>query len=205
MKRGNEYIKNDLALISIASAVFFIFMAIILTCPSIAYYDWKILHFVQDCMRNVPMVTGKWISNFGMERYGIWPAIVAGCVLASHQKYVPAIFLPLFVRMTWAVAYFFQDITHRIQPNGVDVHSFPSAHTLAAAVAFGLIAACAYRYVGNSAWRNALITSAILWILTVGWCRVWLGMNYPSDVISSWMLGVVFVYVYIVILKLFNR
>jgi membrane-associated phospholipid phosphatase len=66
--------------------------------------------------------------------------------------------------------------------------SFPSGHTLAAVGLYGMLAAIL--------WRERHHVAALfcaLWVLLVGLSRVYLGVHYPSDVLASLTLGVIWV------------
>jgi membrane-associated phospholipid phosphatase len=65
--------------------------------------------------------------------------------------------------------------------------SFPSGHTISAAVFYG--------YLALQTWHHRHRTVALLvgaWPLLVGVSRIYLGVHYPSDVIASLALGLLF-------------
>jgi undecaprenyl-diphosphatase len=67
--------------------------------------------------------------------------------------------------------------------------AFPSGHTTAATVAAGTVAWAVCGRVKARGGRVAVWTSAVLVAGLVGWSRVWLGVHWPSDVVSGWLLG----------------
>jgi len=74
-------------------------------------------------------------------------------------------------------------------------YSFPSGHTVAATVLYGLLAVFLWRQ-RHYGW--ALLASS--WVFAVAVSRVYLGVHYPSDVLAAlaiggiWLLGVFFIF-----------
>jgi membrane-associated phospholipid phosphatase len=67
--------------------------------------------------------------------------------------------------------------------------SFPSGHTTAATLFAAFSAwALSVRFQSNRA-RVALWTTAGVYVIAVGWSRVWLGVHWPSDVLGAGLYG----------------
>ena len=66
-------------------------------------------------------------------------------------------------------------------------YAFPSGHTFAAAVGFGLVAWLVWLVDRRAGLGLAGLAVAIS--LLVGWSRVYLGVHWPSDVLGSWLLA----------------
>jgi len=68
--------------------------------------------------------------------------------------------------------------------------SFPSGHSMASLLYFGVLAYIALRRTAWAGWLKALAVAAcVLAALAVGVSRVYLGVHWPSDVLASWLLG----------------
>lgn len=68
-------------------------------------------------------------------------------------------------------------------------HSFPSGHAAGSSIAYGtLVLVWLYLQLPASAVVAAL---ALVWIVTIGVSRIYLGAHYASDVLGGWCLGVV--------------
>ena len=68
-------------------------------------------------------------------------------------------------------------------------YSFPSGHTFTSVTFYGILAYIAFRNIGNPIIRRAIITFLIIFVLLVGFSRVYLRLHYASDVIAGFCLG----------------
>jgi undecaprenyl-diphosphatase len=64
--------------------------------------------------------------------------------------------------------------------------SFPSAHALGAALVYGMLAVLLARSPRGKRW---LVLGAMFLALVVGFTRMYLGMNFLTDVLGGWAAG----------------
>ncbi len=76
-------------------------------------------------------------------------------------------------------------------PHGSQVAtaSFPSGHSMMAAVAYLTAAALLCRLYDSKRLQAYLITWAVLLTVAIGFSRVYLGVHWPTDVLGGWTLG----------------
>lgn len=56
-----------------------------------------------------------------------------------------------------------------------------AANTMAAAVLFSLI------------WRNKIVTASLMtWVTLIAYSRIYVGVHYPSDIVTGWLIGALF-------------
>lgn len=71
----------------------------------------------------------------------------------------------------------------------LDSYSFPSGHTAAATLFYGVLAACLICRAASWGRRLAIALLALALVALVGLSRVYLGAHYPSDVLAAMMAG----------------
>ena len=72
--------------------------------------------------------------------------------------------------------------------------SFPSGHTLIAAVLYPTLGMLVASNLRDRTLKVFVFVVAALLALVVGFTRVYLGVHYPSDVLGGWMLGLAFAF-----------
>lgn len=68
--------------------------------------------------------------------------------------------------------------------------SFPSGHALASAAIVGVLLVVFVPMIRSTAWRAAAIGGGMLFVLAIGWSRIYLGVHWATDVIAGWVTGV---------------
>ena len=68
--------------------------------------------------------------------------------------------------------------------------SFPSGHSLNAVVVGGIIAYLVFRHLHSRGGRILVVVAAVIYAITMGLSRVYLGHHWLTDVMTGWLLGV---------------
>jgi undecaprenyl-diphosphatase len=76
-------------------------------------------------------------------------------------------------------------------PHGsyVSTASFPSGHSMMAAVVYLTLGALLARVEPDRRVKVFILTAAVLLALLVGVSRVYLGVHWPTDVLAGWTVG----------------
>jgi membrane-associated phospholipid phosphatase len=104
------------------------------------------------------------------------------------------------------ISYTGKIIVHRARPHlwelvyqiGSD-YSFPSGHAMSS-MSFALVLII---LTWNSSWRWLVIIFSSLFVLSIGWTRLYLGVHYPSDIVGGWMMAIAWSMVVLLMGKLF--
>lgn len=71
----------------------------------------------------------------------------------------------------------------------VEHYSFPSGHATTAMALYGLIAYFFYRHYSKSKYRKLVVWISVIFIVLVGFSRIYLGVHFLSDVTAGFLLG----------------
>ncbi len=121
--------------------------------------------------------------------------LVAALMLWWKRCWYRLLALLLVVPGGMGVAFLLKIAFHRQRPDFADSflvfdgYSFPSGHTMAATLLYGLLATYAVILLKSWRWRVGAIIGASVMVLLVGFSRVYLGAHYPSDVLAAVAAG----------------
>lgn len=142
---------------------------------------------VETLMRDVTALGGFTVLT-------LVTAAVAGALLIRRQPR-SALFLVLCVAGGQLVSRLaklgFDRPRPDLVPHGTEVlsASFPSGHSMMAAVVWLTLAAMLARSEPQRRMKAYLVALAALVVVAVGVSRVYLGVHWPSDVLAGWTLG----------------
>jgi undecaprenyl-diphosphatase len=140
------------------------------------------------------------LSNGGSPLWIAAITLVAILILALRKHWYGLLALILTVPGGMLFHHLIQVIVHRHRPfrhsEFLDLggYSFPSGHTMAATLLYGLLAVFAILVWKGWHWRILAILGAILAIALVGFSRIALGAHYLTDVLgaivggTSWLI-----------------
>ena len=182
-------------IISFFSLLGFGVMALLVGKQSILAFDSTIISFVQGF--EAPMLTTimKMFTFIG----GTKPIIVISVliliilyVVLKHRSE-----LVLFIAIIIGANVLFltlKQLFHRVRP---DLHrlaeatnySFPSGHATMAFALYNTLTFLLWGHISSRLGRTVLIIFSVYMILIIGISRIYLGVHYPSDIISGYFIS----------------
>ncbi len=163
------------------------------------WWEW-LLPFEESCL-----LTLKAWANPTLDRYMTaltWLAqgeitipilLLMGGVLVYRNEAIAALVLAIALSGSWLLNGIFKSIFRRKRPDlwasskrPMD-YSYPSGHSMSAISFYGLLSAELTHCLSIP--LSITVPLAVVITLGVGFSRVYLGMHWPTDVLSGWIAG----------------
>jgi undecaprenyl-diphosphatase len=127
---------------------------------------------------------------------GLFSAAVLGFLLFTrrfHASLLLGAALGGGILLNWSMKNFFnRPRPEYVTPlHYVDSNSFPSGHSLLAAVVYLTLGALVARMVVTRRQKLYVMAVAVFLTFIVGVSRIYLGVHYPSDVLAGWTIGLI--------------
>ncbi len=166
-----------------------------LSHPRIEHLDRAILEGIHA--QDTPWLTAlARILSFIGSPMTLFPAIpIAAAILWRHGPHRDAALLLLGMAGGGLLESTIKLHYRRIRPDvpWAFVHersfSFPSGHSVLAAVLYGLLAYLTLKRCHTALQRAAVLLACVSLILAIGASRIYLGAHFPSDVLAGYFVG----------------
>lgn len=182
-----------------------VFTLLVMYFSSMREIDGNILHSMRLALSPFPAYIPTFINSFGREYCMFWPQLAVVSVLLSERRFMKAAFFVGFVQFTFFISNLFSNYICREQPSELGAFSYPCLHSSTTMCLYGIVVYLILHYIKNDFWRNFLAIFFGAWIFMCGLSRLWLGLNFLSDILVGMFLGFLFVNLYIIITKSLSR
>ncbi|MEA5605043.1 phosphatase PAP2 family protein [Nostoc sp. UHCC 0252] len=84
-----------------------------------------------------------------------------------------------------------KELMHRVRPQlwqsiaPESSFAFPSGHAMTSITLVAILLFLTWA----SSWRWLVLTLGSLYIIAIAWCRLYLGVHFPSDILAGWMVA----------------
>ncbi|MEQ3551935.1 phosphatase PAP2 family protein [Pseudonocardia nematodicida] len=135
------------------------------------------------------------VSNWGGTVPTLALAAAATAVLLVLRRWSDAVAVVVATAGVPVLVNAFKDLYGRVRPP-VETRlavepdlSLPSGHALGATVIIGIVAAVVVRSLRSTAGRVAVLAAAVAAVGVISLSRLYLGVHWATDVLTSWTLG----------------
>jgi neutral ceramidase len=136
-----------------------------------------------------------WLTEYGGREMMGWAVgiMAAGLLLTRRGRALRVCVFTILA--AFPLEFFLKTLISRMRPSSSQfADSFPSGHALAALLIAGCVVA-AWVPGTRPKWpRGVLWILAVLWILPVGFSRIYLGRHHPADVLGGWLFGMAWLF-----------
>jgi len=132
------------------------------------------------------------LTKFGKFQVVLTIVSIIGLVFLFLRRWRSLTYLLTTVVVSSLVNRTAKELIHRVRPHLWDSpfpelgYAFPSNHAMGS---MALVAALVILTWG-SAWRWLVLILGSLFVVAIGWTRLYLGVHFPSDILAGWMVSV---------------
>ncbi len=185
--------------------LFIILTVLIISCPIITQWDRSIIIFVQQKLSFLPL----WIPM--LPDYILYTTMIAlplvgfGIFFVKKRLWVDLICIYSIPLITFLLNCIIKPIIKRERPPielqittiHPDSFSYVSSHSLVTICLWGMVIWYLYKYCTNKKFQILGYSISILWIIFVGFSRIWLGVHNPTDILGAYILGAILLCLYV--------
>jgi len=174
---------------------------------SIVALDTRVLEALYAQRDSGTVMTFIGITELGSTVVVCGLALCIGLVLALRRRIAMAVGPAISVLGAGATALLLKELVLRARPDlfyqayRETGFSFPSAHATLAAAFYGFLIYLAWRLIPSKLWRAVTTGVLCLLIALISFSRLYLGVHYVSDVAGGLILGGLFVWGTIVVVR----
>ena len=149
------------------------------------------------------MVGITYLANWQVILIGL---IVCSLIFITYKKYDYLKLLIVSVLGGQLIVEVMKHFVQRTRPNVFQLipetgFSFPSGHVFAAVYFYGLLSYLLFKQSKNKLQKVIITLVALIIILGIGFSRIYLGVHWISDVITSYVLGLIWVTILLIFFK----
>ncbi len=173
-------------------------------------FDDKVFAFFSSISTQSFISTMKFFTFFGSSLFLLPAYFVLVGYLLFRKKFRYAIDISIIGIISTALIFTLKQVFHRQRPDlpiikGITTYSFPSGHALSSFIFFSILIFIIQYGNWKKVYKWIMTFLLLIFSITIGVSRIALRAHYPTDVIASFCLGIVWVIVSLWLLSKINR
>jgi undecaprenyl-diphosphatase len=155
-------------------------------------WDVPLLLAIRTTARPQLDVFAVTLTKFGVF-WGVFPvAAVVGLILFRQRQWRSLAYLTTTLLGSIVINRTAKVLLHRVRPHLWESpapefdYGFPSGHAMSSMTLVAALVILTW----HTRWRLPVLVVGGLFVLTIGWTRLYLGVHYPSDILAGWMASV---------------
>jgi undecaprenyl-diphosphatase len=155
-------------------------------------WDVPLLLAIRTTARPQLDVFAVTLTKFGVF-WGVFPvAAVVLLILFRQRRWRSLAYLTTTLLGSIVINRTAKVLLHRVRPHLWESpapefdYGFPSGHAMSSMTLVAALLILTW----HSRWRLPVLVVGGLFVLTIGWTRLYLGVHYPSDILAGWMASV---------------
>ena len=175
----------------------------------IVQLDFLIINFIEQMRTPFLTIFFKSITYLGEWAVVLPIALLVSAILIIKRRKKQDAVLAFISLGGLGTAFLLKNIVHRARPLGGLINetsfSFPSAHAVTSVVFYGFIIYLLLPKIKSKKIKALKIFFISLFVLLIGFSRLYLGVHYLSDVLAGYIIGTIWLLIGIYGIKLSNR
>ncbi len=173
--------------------------------PSTTPVEHDIIRNLQNFMSILPGSIPVFLGDFGYYPIIYGASILSLIILILKKKYKTFFVFGILILSVFHISEFLKILFKRPRPPhelwlmNVTSTSYPSGHSFVNICIFSFITYMILKYVKNKPLKITLTSCLILWVLLVGFSRIWVGVHHPTDVLGGYSAGILCAYIFMII------
>jgi len=155
-------------------------------------WDVPLLLAIRTTARPQLDVFAVTLTKFGVF-WGVFPvAAVVVLILFRQRRWRSLAYLTTTLLGSIVINRTAKVLLHRVRPHLWESpapefdYGFPSGHAMSSMTLVAALVILTW----HTRWRLPVLVVGGLFVLTIGWTRLYLGVHYPSDILAGWMASV---------------
>lgn len=199
-----RFIKISLVILGLC---IFLLLLILLNRDLLTNFDSSIYNYIIKYKSNYLTSFFKFITFFASQYWFIFIVIIF--YLFNKNKKLN-ITMTIYLIVLLLITLLLKNTIVRDRPFDLMIvkeygYSFPSGHSVFSMAFYGLIAYIVYKSKNTRINRFILMFLNLIVILLIGISRIYLGVHYPSDVLAGFMIGIIYLVLFITLYKVIRK